>query len=99
MSHVKTARKLAIAAFLIFIATLATLLARQMNLGPMQPAPAFRSLGPKTAEIQIYEYTDFACPHCSITYFKLEEMLKLYAGHIAVSLKHYPLTAIHKWCP
>ena len=97
MPYVKTARKLAIAAFLIFVATLATLLARQMNLGPMRPVPSFRSFGPKTAEIQIYEYTDFACPHCSMAYFKLEDMLKLYAGHIAVNFKHYPLMSIHKW--
>ena len=97
MRHTKIARKLVIAAFLVFAATLVTLLARQMNLGPTRAVPAFRAFGPKTAEIQIYEYTDFACPACKIAYLRLEDMLKLYDGHIALAFKHYPLMSMHKW--
>lgn len=93
----KIARKLVIAAFLIFAATLITLLARQMNLGPVRAVPAFRAFGPKTAEIQIYEYTDFACPACRAAHLQLEDMLKLYNGHIALNFKHYPLMSVHKW--
>jgi protein-disulfide isomerase len=97
MRYKKTARKLAITAFLVFAATLVTLLARQMNLGPLRAVPAFRSLGAKTAEIQIYEYTDFACPACRAAYLRLEDMLNLYNGYIAVNFKHYPLVNMHKW--
>ncbi|HAH32168.1 MAG TPA: hypothetical protein DCL44_07635 [Elusimicrobia bacterium] len=97
MQHTKTARKLVIASLLIFAATLTTLLARQLNLGPIRTVPPFRAFGPKTAEIQIYEYTDFACPSCQAAYLQLEEMLKLYNGHIALNFKHYPLVSIHKW--
>ena len=97
MRPIKIVKKIILAAFLIFGATLITLLARQMNLGPTRAVPAFRSFGPKTAEIQIYEYTDFACPSCKAAYLKLEEMLKLYNGRIALNFKHYPLTSIHKW--
>ena len=93
----KTARKIVIAAFLIFAATLITLLARQMNLGPVRAVPVFRAFGPKTAEIQIYEYTDFACPACRAAHLQLEDMMKLYNCHIAISFKHYPLVSIHKW--
>ncbi|HAF96136.1 MAG: hypothetical protein A2X34_09280 [Elusimicrobia bacterium GWC2_51_8] len=97
MWRTKIARKIVIAAFLILAATLITLLARRMNLGPVRAVPAFRASGPKTAEIQIYEYTDFACPACRAAYLQLEDMLKLYNGHIAVNFKHYPLVSIHKW--
>jgi len=93
----RTARKILIAGLLIFASTLITLTARQLNLGPDRPVPAFRSFGPKTASIQIYEYTDFACPACKAAYFQLEDMLKLYDGRILVNFKHYPLMSIHKW--
>ncbi len=94
---VRTVSKLAAAAVIIFAATVFVLLARRMNLGPARAVPAFRAFGPKTAAVQIYEYTDFACPACRAAYGRVEELLKLYDGSIAVSLKHYPLTGIHKW--
>jgi protein-disulfide isomerase len=97
MRYSKAARKLALAAFFVFAATLITLLARQLNLGPARAVPPFRAFGPKTAEIQISEYTDFACPACKAAYLQLETMLKLYDGHIALAFKHYPLVNIHKW--
>lgn len=92
-----TAGKLAAAAVLVFAATVSVLLARRMSLGPVRAVPAFRAFGSGTAAVQIYEYTDFACPACRVAYGRVEELLKIYDGRIAVSFKHYPLTGIHKW--
>ena len=93
----RTVSKLAAAAAIVFAATVTVLLARRMNLGPARAVPAFRVFGPKTAAVQIYEYTDFSCPACRAAYGRVEELLALYNGGIAVSIKHYPLTGIHKW--
>ncbi len=93
----KNARLLALAFFIIFISTIAVLLARQFNLGPERPAPDFRTFGPKDAPVQIYEYTDFSCPACRHAAGGIEEMLRIYGKGIRVSFKHYPLTNIHPW--
>ena len=91
------ARLLALAGIIIFSSTIAVLLARQFNLGPVRPAPAFRTFGPADAPVQIYEYTDFACPACRAAAVKIDEMLKIYGPGLRVSFKHYPLSAIHPW--
>ncbi len=93
----KNARLAALAAVLIFVSTTAVLLARQLNLGPTRPAPDFRTFGPVTAAVQIYEYTDFACPACRHAALALEDMLKIYGGEIRLTFKHYPLGGIHPW--
>lgn len=93
----KNARLLAFGCFLIFISTIAVLLARQFNYGPTRPAPAFRTLGPENAPVQIYEYTDFACPACRMAAGKIEEMHKVFGAGLRVSFKHYPLMNIHPW--
>lgn len=93
----KKARLLALAGIIIFVSTVAVLLARQFNLGPERPAPAFRTFGPETAPVQILEYTDFACPACRHAAVKLDEMLKVYGHGLRVSFKHYPLMNIHPW--
>ncbi|MDP2865706.1 MAG: DsbA family protein [Elusimicrobiota bacterium] len=93
----KNARLLALAGIIIFVSTIAVLLARQLNLGPVRPAPAFRTFGPEAAPVHIYEYTDFACPACRHAAGKLDEMMKIYGPGLRVSFKHYPLLNIHPW--
>lgn len=96
MDKVK-ARLLALAAVIIFSSTVAVLLARQLNMGPMRQAPDYRTFGPAGAPVQIHEYTDFACPACRHAAGTLEELMKVYSGAIRVSFKHYPLMDIHPW--
>ena len=93
----KRTKKLLLAALLICAASFTTLLARRATLPPQRPVPEFRTIGTKAAEIQIYEYTDFACPACRAAHYKLLEMVKLYNGHVALNFKHFPLEVIHKW--
>ena len=93
----KTARLLTLAGMIVFVSTIAVLLARQFNLGPVRPAPDFRTFGPPAAPVQIYEYTDFACPACRHAAVKIDEMMKIYGPGLRVSFKHYPLMDIHPW--
>ncbi len=97
MVNRKDARLLALAGVIIFISTITVLLARQFNIGPERPSPDFRTFGPKTAPVQIYEYTDFACPACRHAAVKIDEMIKIYGPGLCVSFKHYPLMNIHPW--
>jgi protein-disulfide isomerase len=93
----KNARLLALAALLIFLSTLAVLLARQLNLGPTAAVPPYRAFGPDKAPVQIYEYTDFACPACRHAAGSIDEMLKVFGSGLRVNFKHYPLLTIHPW--
>jgi len=93
----KNARLLAFAGMVIFISTIAVLMARQLNLVPERPSPDFRTFGPRSAAVQIYEYTDFACPACRQAAGKIDEMMKIYGPNLRVSFKHYPLMNIHPW--
>lgn len=93
----KKARLLALAGMIIFVSTIAVLLARQFNFVPERPSPAFRTFGPADAPVQIYEYTDFACPACRHAASRLEEMIKVFGQGLRVSFKHYPLLNIHPW--
>ncbi|OGS08848.1 MAG: hypothetical protein A2270_00070 [Elusimicrobia bacterium RIFOXYA12_FULL_51_18] len=93
----KTARKILISIMLAFAATLLTLLCRQFSIGPARPSPAWRTFGPQTAKIQIYEYTDFACPACRAAEGDMKNVIKLYQDSVRVNFKHYPLSTIHPW--
>lgn len=93
----KKARLAAIGAALVFAATIAVMLARQFNMGPERPAPDFRAFGPADAPVQIYEYTDFACPACRGAAGLVEEMIKVYGAGLRIHFKHYPLLNIHPW--
>ena len=93
----KNARLAALAFTLIFVSTVAVLMARQFNLGPERPAPDFRTFGPADAPVQVYEYTDLACPACRMATLKIDEMMKVFGGGLRVSFKHYPLLNIHPW--
>ena len=97
MLNRKTARLAALAAGVIFVSTIAVLLARQFSLGPARPAPAFRTFGPAGAPVRIEEYSDFACGACRAAAGKLDGLLKIYGGGIRLQLKHYPLVNIHPW--
>ena len=93
----KNARLLALAGVIIFVSTIAVLLARQFNLGPERAAPGFRTFGPAAAPVQIYEYTDFACPACRHAAATVNDLLKIYGPGLRVTFKHYPLLSIHPW--
>lgn len=93
----KRARLLALAGVVVFSSTIAVLLARQFNIGPVRPSPEFRTFGPAAAPIQIFEYTDFACPACRHAAGALDEMRRIYGESLRVSFKHYPLLNIHPW--
>jgi len=97
MVNQKNARLAALAFTLIFVSTIAMLLARQFDLGPERPSPAFRTFGPANAPVHIYEYTDFSCPACRGAAGKIDEMIKVFGAGLRVSFKHYPLTGIHPW--
>ena len=93
----KTARLAALAFTLIFVSTVAVLMARQLNLGPERPAPGFRTFGPADAPVHVYEYTDLACPACRQATLRIDEMRKVFGAGLRVSFKHYPLLNIHPW--
>jgi len=93
----KIARKILIMIMLVCAATLVTLACRQFSLIPDRPSPAWRAFGPENAKIQIYEYTDFACPACRAAEGKVKDVLELYKGSVRVNFKHYPLAMIHPW--
>ena len=93
----KNARLAALACAIIFIATIAVLMARQFSLGPTRPVPAWRAFGPENAPIQITEYTDFACPACRHASLGMEDLLKAYGPAIRLNFKNYQLTTIHPW--
>ena len=97
MANTKTMRLAALAGILLFISSLAILLARQLNLAPARPAPDYRTFGPPAAPVQIEEYSDFACGACRTAAGKIEELRKVYGEGIRVQLKHYPLLNIHPW--
>ncbi len=93
----KNARLATLAFFLIFVSTIAVLMARQLNLGPTRPSPAFRAFGPEKAPVQIYEYTDFSCPACRHAAGDMDGLLRIYGQSVHFSFKHYPLLNIHPW--
>jgi protein-disulfide isomerase len=97
MAEKKNARLAALAVLVVFASSMAVLLARQLNLGPDRPAPAWRVFGPAGARIQIYEYTDLACPACRHASEVVDNMLKVYPADVQVHFKHYPLKSIHPW--
>lgn len=92
-----TAWKVLIAIILVLAASFVTLLCRQFSLSPSRPSPAWRAFGPENARIQIYEYTDFACPSCKAAQETVKDVLELYKGSVRVNFKHYPLATVHPW--
>lgn len=89
--------KFLIALILVAASTTAVLLSRHFDLAPARPSPDFRAFGPQDAPIQIYEYTDFSCPHCRTADARMMDILEVYKGSVRVNFKHYPLSAIHPW--
>lgn len=77
--------------------TLGVLMARHFNLGPQRPSPEFRRIGPENAKIEIYEFTDFACPACKGASEYLKQIVAIYPKEIRLHFKHYPLQNIHPW--
>lgn len=93
----KNARLAALAVMVVFVSGIAVLLARQFDLAPARPAPAFRTFGPADAPVLVTEYSDFACGAYRTAATVADEMLKIYGGAVQLQLKHYPLIGIHPW--
>lgn len=57
-----------------------------------------KSIGPKTAPIQIIEYSDFQCPACARAKSALDQVMALpeFAGKIHFIYRHFPLSG-HRW--
>lgn len=51
--------------------------------------------GVPTAEIMIYEFSDFQCPYCARAGSTTEALMAKYKGRIAFAFKHFPL-GFHK---
>ncbi len=97
MIRKENAQRVVLAGAVIFVSTIAVLLARQFNLGPARPAPDFRTFGPASALVRITEYSDYACGACRAAADAAENMLKVYGRDVRLELKHYPLVNIHRW--
>ncbi len=54
--------------------------------------------GPADAKVTIVEFSDFQCPFCSRAHDTVEEVMKLYAGKVKLTFRHFPL-AFHQQAP
>jgi protein-disulfide isomerase len=48
--------------------------------------------GPKSAPVQIVEFSDFECPYCLRAHATLERVRETYGDRIRLVYRHYPLT-------
>jgi protein-disulfide isomerase/uncharacterized membrane protein len=48
--------------------------------------------GPKDAPIQLVEFSDFECPHCSRAYATLKDLLPRYSKEVRFVYHHFPIS-------
>ncbi len=53
------------------------------------------TLGPESAPITIYEYSDFQCPYCAKAAPVLKQLHEAYPKAVRVVFRHFPLSSIH----
>jgi cyclophilin family peptidyl-prolyl cis-trans isomerase/protein-disulfide isomerase len=53
------------------------------------------TLGPKTASVVVYEYSDFQCPYCAKAAPSLEALNKAYPNDVLIVFRYFPLSSIH----
>jgi len=53
------------------------------------------TLGPASAPITIYEYSDFQCPYCAKSAPALKALHEAYPEDVRVVFRHFPLSSIH----
>lgn len=53
------------------------------------------TLGPESAPITIYEYSDFQCPYCAKAAPELKSLQQAYPRDVRVVFRHFPLSSIH----
>lgn len=58
-------------------------------------APEEWSLGPESASITIYEYSDFQCPYCAKAAPAIKALQEAYPDDVRVIFRHFPLSSIH----
>ena len=77
---------------LVAVCAIASVLVARGRRKPFSPeAPAFRKLGPESAKVLIVEFSDFQCPSCRYAEKPLQDVLKVYAGKVRFTFKHFPL--------
>ena len=72
------------------------LILKAFHCGPMIREPEYRHISSENPVVEIYEYTDLACPACAMANRELHDMLDKYSGSISLHFKHYPLN-MHRW--
>ena len=93
------ARRILAAIGIIAFSTIILITAKAMHKGPMMPVPEYRTSateGISKPILEIYEYTDLACPACAMANTAIIEILDLYGDKIKLHFKHFPLD-MHKW--
>lgn len=53
------------------------------------------TIGPASAAITIYEYSDFQCPYCAKAAPVIKELQEAYPKDVRVVFRHFPLSSIH----
>ena len=53
------------------------------------------TMGPKDAPIQLVEYGDYQCPHCSSANIVINDLLKRMGDQVNYIFRHFPLSKIH----
>ncbi|HZU86281.1 MAG TPA: thioredoxin domain-containing protein, partial [Anaerolineaceae bacterium] len=52
-------------------------------------------VGPKSAAVTLYEYSDFQCPFCAKAAPALKQLQAAYPKDVRVVFRHFPLSSIH----
>ena len=98
-NKVFNARRVLAAIGIIAFSTITVIIAKANHKGPMMPVPEYRITGAEGNSkpiLEIYEYTDLACPACAIANISITDIIGLYGDKIKLHFKHFPL-AMHKW--
>ena len=53
------------------------------------------TIGPKSAAITLYEYSDFQCPFCAKSAPVVKQLQAAYPKDVRVVFRHFPLSSIH----
>jgi protein-disulfide isomerase len=81
--------------FLALLPFIAVEWVKQTDWGPLLSVPPARQLGPSSASVTIFEYSDFQCPSCSHAQEPLHRLMDAYKGIVRLAYKYFPLK-MHK---
>ena len=84
------------AAIGIFLAYLIIMfIMKAFHYGPMLKEPEYRQIGGDNAILEIYEFTDLACPACAMANEEIHQVLNAYGDKVRIHFRHFPLD-MHK---